>query len=137
MQPFIVIRNYREDDELKCQELVRDYIMSFSSKSFFTLCFREVSRRQMRDLSMLKSGCICGVPLPPAIWTHETLTCIYSVIIISDYTAIYSHHLGRVFHISGCAAALLRADHTRVCVLSIHQYLLFLLCQGSGANEGN
>ncbi|EDW16980.1 uncharacterized protein LOC6575510 [Drosophila mojavensis] len=43
MQPFIVIRNYREDDELKCQELVRDYIMSFSLKSFFTLCFREIT----------------------------------------------------------------------------------------------
>lgn len=59
MQPFIVIRNYREDDELKCQELVRDYIMSFSLKSFFTLCFREVSRRLMRDLSMLNSRCFC------------------------------------------------------------------------------
>ncbi|KAH8408029.1 hypothetical protein KR222_011530 [Zaprionus bogoriensis] len=43
MQPFIVIRNYREDDELKCQELVRDYIMSFSSKSFFVFCFREIT----------------------------------------------------------------------------------------------
>ncbi|XP_030562995.1 uncharacterized protein LOC115764221 [Drosophila novamexicana] len=43
MQPFIVIRNYREDDELKCQELVRDYIMSFSSKSFFAFCFREIT----------------------------------------------------------------------------------------------
>lgn len=43
MQPFIVIRNYREDDELKCQELVRDYIMSFAKKSFICFCFREVS----------------------------------------------------------------------------------------------
>jgi len=42
MQPFIVIRNYTQDDELKCQELVRDYIMSFSNKSFFVYCFREV-----------------------------------------------------------------------------------------------
>ncbi|EDW81647.1 uncharacterized protein Dwil_GK12187 [Drosophila willistoni] len=43
MQPFIVIRNYHEDDELKCQELVRDYIMSFSKKSFFVFCFREIT----------------------------------------------------------------------------------------------
>ncbi|EDV35287.1 uncharacterized protein Dana_GF11670 [Drosophila ananassae] len=43
MQPFIVVRNYREDDELKCQELVRDYIMSFSNKSFFVFCFREIT----------------------------------------------------------------------------------------------
>jgi len=48
MQPFIVIRNYTQDDELKCQELVRDYIMSFSNKSFFVYCFREV---RLRDLS--------------------------------------------------------------------------------------
>lgn len=58
MQPFIVIRNYREDDELKCQELVRDYIMSFSSKSFFVFCFREVSLSKpssvQRDLSTFK-----------------------------------------------------------------------------------
>ncbi|EDV49734.1 uncharacterized protein LOC6552368 [Drosophila erecta] len=43
MQPFIVIRNYTQDDELKCQELVRDYIMSFSNKSFFVYCFREIT----------------------------------------------------------------------------------------------
>lgn len=55
MQPFIVIRNYREDDELKCQELVRDYIMSFSSKSFFVFCFREVSRG-LRALSAANVG---------------------------------------------------------------------------------
>ncbi|XP_067618598.1 uncharacterized protein [Eurosta solidaginis] len=43
MQPFIVIRNYRDDDELKCQEVVRDYIMSFVNKSFYCFCFREVT----------------------------------------------------------------------------------------------
>ncbi|XP_037816194.1 uncharacterized protein LOC119606698 [Lucilia sericata] len=43
MQPFIVIRNYRDDDELKCQELVRDYIMSFATKSFICFCFREIT----------------------------------------------------------------------------------------------
>ncbi|KAM7359930.1 uncharacterized protein ACRADG_002290 isoform 1-T1 [Cochliomyia hominivorax] len=43
MQPFIVIRSYREDDELKCQELVRDYIMSFAKKSFLWLCFRGIT----------------------------------------------------------------------------------------------
>uniref|UniRef100_A0A1A9UJS5 N-acetyltransferase domain-containing protein n=1 Tax=Glossina austeni TaxID=7395 RepID=A0A1A9UJS5_GLOAU len=43
MQPFIVVRNYREDDELKCQELVRDYIMSFFKKSFYCFCFREIT----------------------------------------------------------------------------------------------
>ncbi|XP_036323552.1 uncharacterized protein LOC118737258 [Rhagoletis pomonella] len=43
MQPFIVIRNYRDDDELKCQELVRDYIMSFVKKSFYCFCFREIT----------------------------------------------------------------------------------------------
>ncbi|XP_014089789.2 uncharacterized protein [Bactrocera oleae] len=43
MQPFIVIRNYRDDDELKCQELVRDYIMSFVKRSFYCFCFREIT----------------------------------------------------------------------------------------------
>ncbi|XP_037952798.1 uncharacterized protein LOC119683231 [Teleopsis dalmanni] len=43
MQPFIVIRNYRDDDELKCQEVVRDYIMSFARKSFCCFCFREIT----------------------------------------------------------------------------------------------
>lgn len=133
MQPFIVIRSYREDDELKCQELVRDYIMSFSSKSFFTLCFREVSRRQLRALSMLNRGCICQKLRPQPKW------CVWyiRVIIISDYTAIYSHHMGHILHISGRAAAFLRADHTRLCVFSLHQHLLLFLCQGSGAYEGN
>lgn len=43
MKPFIVIRNYRDDDELKCQELVRDYIMSFAKKCFYCFCFREIT----------------------------------------------------------------------------------------------
>lgn len=113
MQPFIVIRNYREDDELKCQELVRDYIMSFSSKSFFVFCFREVSRG-LRALSAANVGeSNEGLAL-----SEDSDRIVY--IFVTDYTAIHSNNMGHILHISRSATTLLCPHNTWLRLLSLY-----------------
>lgn len=62
MDSFIVIRNYTEQDELKCQELVRDYVMSFAKKTFYSLCFKEITL-QFIVISWAFLFIFLGVPL--------------------------------------------------------------------------
>ncbi|BFF91773.1 uncharacterized protein DMAD_09988 [Drosophila madeirensis] len=86
MQPFIVIRTYREDDELKCQDLVRDYIMSFYTKSFFALMLREITL-QFIVITWAIFFIFLGVPL--LFCTLSVPGCIVCLF-VSTYFAFYA-----------------------------------------------
>ncbi|XP_055381477.1 uncharacterized protein LOC129612054 [Condylostylus longicornis] len=86
MESFVIIRNYSEQDELKCQELVRDYVMHFAKKSFYAFCFREITL-QFIVITWAILFIFLGVPL-----TFCSLTvpgCIF-FIFIATYCSCYA-----------------------------------------------
>lgn len=42
MRPFIVIREFKNGDEIPYKELVKEYVMSFAFEAFTSCLFREV-----------------------------------------------------------------------------------------------
>ncbi|XP_030373999.1 uncharacterized protein LOC115623672 [Scaptodrosophila lebanonensis] len=86
MQPFIVIRDHREDDELKCQELVRDYVMSFATKSFYCFCFREITL-QFIVITWALLFIFLGVPL---IFCALTIPGCIFFLFLGTYSSFYA-----------------------------------------------
>lgn len=42
MIPFIIIRPFRNEDLFACQNVIKDYILSFVNRSFWFCVFKEV-----------------------------------------------------------------------------------------------
>ncbi|KAH8242654.1 hypothetical protein KR032_000867 [Drosophila birchii] len=110
MQPFIVIRNYKADDELKYQELVRDYIMSFSNKSFFVFCFREITL-QFIVITWAIFFIFLGVPL---------LFCALTVPI-----CIFCLFVGTYFSFYAKAVELMRTKPSQSLVAECYEPFIF------------
>ncbi|CAD7084904.1 unnamed protein product [Hermetia illucens] len=79
MSSFIVIRPKRKEDDLKCEELMRNYVMSFAWKTFLSCIFKEITIEAI-IISWAVLFIFFGVPI--AYCTLSIPACLLVVLMI-------------------------------------------------------
>lgn len=50
MRDFVLIRPYRSQDKMQCEEVVKNYLMECSKEAFITVLFKEVKKTPVTNM---------------------------------------------------------------------------------------
>lgn len=91
MKPLLVIRKHKPSDNFACQDVIKEYVMSFVGEAFLSCLFREVIKLFNFPYFYITSGLYFNKFLYRIDYITINRSCVGNYVHIFWYATIYMH----------------------------------------------